>query len=164
MSDDKPKRFRRKNRKPKNIRQLEAQEKFYKRNFYLFEIGYIILAVPIFILSLASIPLSLYYSIKQNFYLWPIVLVATGIVFVQILATQYFVKRFYLEPNGLTFGQYLRMRYDERYAKKEEIKEIKTWYDNIDEFIVKIKTTQREQTLRIYALNYEHFNQSTECS
>ncbi|NHJ85218.1 MAG: hypothetical protein FK734_07135 [Asgard group archaeon] len=162
MNDDNAKRSKRNNKKTKDIRQLEAEEKFYKRNFYLFEISYIILAVPIFILSLASIPLSLYYSIKQNFYLWPIVLVATLIVFVQILATQYFVKKFYLEPYDLTFGQYLRMRYEERYAAKEEVREIKTWYDNIDEFIVKIKTTQREQTKRIYALNYEHFNQSAE--
>ncbi len=139
-----------------NIRNIEAKERFYKRNFYFFEIGFIVVAVPVLIIALFSIPILLYFTLTQYFQLWPFIILGVLVAFFQILAIQVFVRKYYLKPYNMTFGEYLRFRFEERYKKEEEEKKHqKTWYDNIDEFIVQIRTAQREQTLRIYSSNYE---------
>lgn len=149
----------RKGRKPKTIRQIAARERFYKSSFYFFEIGFIVVAIPVLILALTSIPVMMYFAITQYFQLWPFVLLGVLIAGFQIYAIQFFVKKFILKPLQLTFGEYLRMRFDERYKKEEtsSIIEQKIWYDNLDEFIIRLKTEQKEQTLLIYTRNHPHF-------
>ena len=150
-------RFRKKRKKKTTIRRLIARERFYERNFYLFEISYIIIAIPVLVLALLSIPVLLYFVIVQNFQLWPFILVGVFVAFFQILAIQYFVKKFFLEPYEMTFGEYLRFRFEDR--RKEdtlEDKPPKTWYDDLDDFIVRIRTEEREQTYRIYSMEYEN--------
>ena len=89
--------------------------------------------------------------------MWPFIILGVLVAFFQILAIQVFVRKYYLKPYNMTFGEYLRFRFDERNKSEEEKnKPQKTWYDNLDEFIIKIRTTQREQTFRIYSANHEH--------
>ncbi|NHJ39051.1 MAG: hypothetical protein FK731_03390 [Asgard group archaeon] len=149
----------RKGIKSKTIRQIAAREQFYKSSFYIFEIGFIVVAIPVLIIALTSIPVTMYFAITQYFQLWPFVILGVLTAGFQIYAIQFFLKKFVLKPFGLTFGEYLRMRFDERYKKIETKTEIeqKTWYDNLDEFIIRLKTEQKEQTLQIYARNHPHF-------
>ena len=148
---------RKRKREETNLRRIEIKEKFYKRNFYIFEIGFIAIAVPVLIIALTSIPILVYFTLTQYFQLWPFILLGALIAFFQIVSIQFFVKKYYLTPYSMTFGEYLRFRFDERNETEEdENKPQKTWYDNLDEFIIQIRTTQREQTLRIYAANHEN--------
>ncbi|NHK32412.1 MAG: hypothetical protein FK730_13745 [Asgard group archaeon] len=149
----------RKGKKPKIIRQLATRERFYKSSFYFFEIGFIVFAIPILIIAFVSIPITMYFALTKYFQLWPFVFLGIVIVGFQIFAIQFFIRKFILKPNNLTFGEYLRMRFDERYKRKEPEEKIthKTWYDDLDEFIVRMKNEQRDQTLQIYARNHPHF-------
>ncbi|MCK4291344.1 MAG: hypothetical protein KAX09_10210, partial [Candidatus Heimdallarchaeota archaeon] len=152
---------RKKKTEKSSLRSIAIKEKFYKSNFYIFEIGFIIVAVPVLLVAITSIPILVYFTLVQNFELWPFIILGSLIAFSQILAIQIFVKKFYLTPYNMTFGEYLRFRYDERNViEKDENKPQKTWYDNLDEFIIQIRDTQREQTHRIYATNYENANLS----
>ncbi|NHJ47077.1 MAG: hypothetical protein FK733_04745 [Asgard group archaeon] len=146
----------RKGRKRKTARQMKLRDRFYKGSFYFFEVGFIIVAIPVLIVAILSIPVSLYFVIAGRFSYWPFVLVAVLITIFQIVGIRLFVKKYILDPHNLTFGEYLRMRYDERYNSNddESVKEYKTWYDDLDVFTEKIKTSQREQTYQIYAQNY----------
>ena len=58
----------------------------------------------------------------------------------------------------MTFGEYLRFRFEDRRSNQDDLegKPPKTWYDNLDDFIVRIRTEQREQTCRIYTMDYEN--------
>lgn len=150
---------RKKKTRKSDLRRTAVKEKFYKNNFYIFEIGFIVIAVPVLIVAITSIPILIYFTIVQNFQLWPFIILGALVAFSQILAIQIFVKKFYLTPYNMTFGEYLRFRYDGRNkSEEEEIKPQKTWYDNLDEFIIQIRDTQREQTLQIYAANYKSMN------
>ena len=147
---------RKKNTEKSSLRRIAVKEKFYKSNFYLFEIGFIIIAVPVLLVAITSIPILVYFTIVQNFQLWPFIILGTLIAFSQILAIQIFVRKFYLIPYNMTFGEYLRFRYDERNVTiEDENKPQKTWYDNLDEFTLQIREAQRKQTYQIYAANYE---------
>jgi len=147
---------RKRKREETNLRRIEIKEKFYKRNFYFFEIGFIAIALPVLIIALTSIPILIFFTITQYFQLWPFIILGALIAFFQIIAIQFFVKKYYLNPYNMTFGEYLRFRFDERNVTDVvENKPKKTWYDNLDEFIIQIRNTQREQTLRIYAANHE---------
>ncbi len=150
-------RFQRKKKTEKSsLRSIAVKEKFYKSNFYLFEIGFIIIAVPVLLVAITSIPILVYFTIVQNFQLWPFIILGSLIAFSQILAIQIFVRKFYLIPYNMTFGEYLRFRYDERNVTiEDENKPQKTWYDNLDEFTLQIREAQRKQTYQIYAANYE---------
>jgi hypothetical protein len=147
---------RKRKREETNFRRIKIKEKFYKRNFYFFEIGFIAIALPVLIIALTSIPILIFFTITQYFQLWPFIILGALIAFFQIIAIQFFVKKYYLNPYNMTFGEYLRFRFDERNVTDVvENKPKKTWYDNLDEFIIQIRNTQREQTLRIYAANHE---------
>ncbi|MBN1328403.1 MAG: hypothetical protein JXA54_02910 [Candidatus Heimdallarchaeota archaeon] len=144
--------YKKKKDKQKSLKKLAANERAHTRNFIFFEIVFIIIAIPLLIVGLASIPISMYFAIVKDFRLWPIVIIGVVVSLSQILATQFFVRKYFLNPFNLTLGEYLRMRYDIRIEKKEQGNEnsLKTWYDNLDEFIIRIKTEQREQTNRMY--------------
>lgn len=141
------------------LRSIAIKEKFYKNSFYIFEIGFIIIAIPVLLVALTSIPILVYFTLVQNFQLWPFIILGVSIAFFQILAIQIFVKKFYLTPYNMTFGEYLRFRFDDRKkSEEEEQKPPKTWYDDLDDFTIRIRETQRKQTIRIYAANYEIMN------
>ncbi len=150
--------FRKDKKKKITIRKLIAKEKFYEKNFYIFEIGFIIIAIPVLVLALLSIPVLIYFTLAKNFHLWPFILLGVLIAFFQILALQYFVKRFYLDPYEMTFGEYLRFRFEDRRRNQDDLegKTPKTWYDNLDDFILRIRAEQREQTCRMYTMGYEN--------
>ncbi|MHA1124036.1 MAG: hypothetical protein ACTSO7_04695 [Candidatus Heimdallarchaeota archaeon] len=142
----------------RQIRISKRHERFYKNNFILFEIGYIFLAVPMLVIALSSVPILMFYTFVQKFHLWPIILVAILVVFFQITAIQYFVKRYYLEYHKLSLGQYLRTRYNNRRRRlideDQESSKVETWYDDMEEIIERIKCQRREQTMSIYTKVY----------
>ncbi|RLI63859.1 MAG: hypothetical protein DRP02_04125 [Candidatus Gerdarchaeota archaeon] len=158
--------YLKKRKKEPKTWQLAARERFYKRNFIIFEIGYILVAIPVLVVALISIPVLMYYAIKQHFYLWTIVATLVLIVFFQIYGFQFFIRKYYLSPNNMTLGEYLRMHYEIRLRKRKnknkKPEKQTTWYDNLDEFILCIKTKQREQTMRLYALQYKNLDLSME--
>ena len=89
---------RKRKREETNLRRIEIKEKFYKRNFYIFEIGFIAIAVPVLIIAITSIPILVYFTLTQYFQLWPFILLGDLISFFQILSIQFFVKKYYLTP------------------------------------------------------------------
>lgn len=115
--------------------------------FYLIEISFIFIGIPVIILALGFVPIAMYLIITEGgtaddswiFYLFGVV-----IVFFQILGLQYFFKRWILEPNKMTFGEWLkwkfspteiRKRRDERRMRSERMDK---WYDSMG----KIKETE----------------------
>ncbi|HUT80574.1 MAG TPA: hypothetical protein VMZ29_05155 [Candidatus Bathyarchaeia archaeon] len=149
--------FKKKRSKQPSLKQLTAKERVHNRNFIFFEIGFIVIAIPLLITGLSSIPISMYFAIVKDFRLWPIVIIGLAVSFSQFLAIQFFIRKYFLTPYNLTLGKYLRMRYDERIEKKDKGKDfsLKTWYDNLDEFIVRLKTEQKEQTYKMYLKHAE---------
>ncbi|NHJ86844.1 MAG: hypothetical protein FK734_15385 [Asgard group archaeon] len=149
--------YKKRKAKQPSLKKLAANERAHNRVFLLFEIGFIIIAIPLLIAGFASIPISLYFAIVQDFRLWPFVIIGIAVTLAQILAIQFFVRKYFLTPYNLTLGEYLRMRYDERLVKKDSDKNysLKTWYDNLDEFILRIKNEQKEQTFKMYSKHIE---------
>lgn len=143
-------------------RKLVAREKFYQRNFYLFEISYIILVIPILVLAFLSIPILLCVVLTKNFQMWPFILSGVMITFYQILAVKYFFKRFFLNPHEMSFGEYLRFKFDNRRKLRDfEKKPLETWYDNLEDFIDRIRTEEKEQTYRLYSRDFENVNNNS---
>jgi hypothetical protein len=142
---------------------LKAQERFYKWNFYLFEISYILFALPVLVISLVSIPVLYYVILTKGFPLWISILIGITIAFFQILCVRYVFKRFVLHPNEMSLGQFLRHQYittiQKKKPKESEIKNISqnknnSWYASLDEFIFKIKEQQRRQTEEVFRRVY----------
>ncbi len=140
---------------PRQLRISKRRERFYRNNFLLFEIGYIFLAIPVLTVALSSVPILMFYTFVKEFFIWPIIVVATLVVFFQIIATQYFVKKYYLDYYKMSLGRYLRYRFDyRRNRSKDEEQEIareETWYDNLDETIDRLKKDRSEQSEYIYS-------------
>jgi hypothetical protein len=147
----------------KQTRTAKRHERFYKNNFFLFEISYIFLAIPMLTIALASVPILMFYTFAQKFYLWPMVIVAILIVFFQLTAIQYFVKRYYLEYHNMSLGEYLRYRFDNYRNNRQNDKQKKivepTWYDDLDEIIDRIRKQREEQTEKIYSEVYGSITQ-----
>ena len=128
-SEKKPKR---KKAKKSNMRDMQ---KFYKRNYYFFELSFTFVAVPTLVISLASVPLLLFYTFSKQFVTWPLIITASLIVFFQIIAIQHYVRRFHLEPHNMTIGQYLRYLFDRRSHREIDQKNLSSkehieWYDH----------------------------------
>ncbi|NHJ05709.1 MAG: hypothetical protein EAX90_12865 [Candidatus Heimdallarchaeota archaeon] len=145
----------------KIIRKIIMKEKLYNRNFYFFELGFIFVLIPVLIASFVSAPFLYYYMVTQEFKVWPIIVLASLIVFSEILAIQYFVRRFYLEPHNMTFGQYLRYKFDtriENIKSRDENKEpTLTWYSDLDDFIDRIRFEMKEQTEKVYSSVIDYY-------
>lgn len=145
----------------KTIRRIIMNERLYRNNFYFFELGFIFVLIPILIGSLISAPFLYFYAVLQEYRMWPIIVLVALIIFAQIIAFQYFIRRFYLEPNNMSLGQFLRHRYDFNKVKKKEKKEENeptlTWYSDLDNFILKIRSEMKEQTEKIYSSVLDYY-------
>lgn len=144
----------------RKLRSIIASERRVKNNFYFFELGFIFGIIPLLVVSFVIGPVLYYFAIEREFYLWPFVVVGILVAFFQIIALQYFIKRFYLDPHNMTLGEYLRYKFDIRF-RAAEISSTKgqnnlTWYDELDDFILRIRAAQQEKTDRIYATAYEN--------
>ena len=153
-------RIRRTNER-KSLRNMKFNERVYKNNFFFFEFGFIFVIIPLLVISFVSVPFLTYVALTGNVPIWPIIIVAIIIIFSQIMAIQYLVRRFYLEPHNMTFGEYLRYLFDKRIDKMKmgdfaEEKNI-AWYDELDPFIEKIRNEMREQTEKIYSSVYDSY-------
>lgn len=139
----------------RQIRKMIASERFYERNFALFEFGFIFFVIPMLVLSFVSVPFLYFYILTKEFLVWPFIVLFTLIVFIQIMAIQYFVRRFYLEPNNMSLGEYLRFKYDKRKEKQERVREgyipEATWYENMDDFHFRLKQEMREQSDQLFS-------------
>ena len=146
----------------RQLRISKRREKFYKNNFLIFEIGYIFLAIPVLTVALSSVPILMFYTFVKEFYIWPIIVVATLVVFFQIIGAQYFVKKYYLDYHKMSLGQYLRHKFDNRRNRlKNGVQEItseETWYNNLDETINRLKKDRREQSEQIYSHVYSNIS------
>jgi len=142
----------------RQLRVSKRHERFYKSNFILFEIGYVFLAIPMLVIALSSVPILMFYTFAQKFYLWPIIVISILVVFFQISAIQYFVRKYYLDYHKMRLGQYLRFRYGNRKRSQskeyQETQKEQSWYENLDEIIERMKSQRREQTLSIYSRVY----------
>ncbi|MHA1366349.1 MAG: hypothetical protein ACTSP5_08070 [Candidatus Heimdallarchaeota archaeon] len=143
----------------RQLRISNRHERFYKSNFIMFEIGYVLLAIPMLILALSSVPILMFYTLTQEFHLWPIIIVCILVVFTQITAMQYFVRKYYLNYHKMSLGQFFRYRFDLRRKRinkgdQEEFYYEETWYEDLDEMIERVKNKRQEQTIRIYTQAY----------
>ncbi|MHA1761566.1 MAG: hypothetical protein ACTSXA_13210 [Candidatus Heimdallarchaeota archaeon] len=143
----------------RQLRISNRHERFYKSNFIMFEIGYVLLAIPMLVLALSSVPILMFYTLTQEFHLWPIIIVCILVVFTQITAMQYFVRKYYLNYHKMSLGQFFRYRFDLRRKRinkgdQEEFYYEETWYEDLDEMIERVKNKRQEQTIRIYTQAY----------
>ena len=133
--------------------------------FYLIEGAFIFLGIPIIILALGLVPISLYLIIAQDrdATQWVLIVVGIAVVFFQILGVQYFVRRWILEPNKMTFRQWIRWRFspseirkrrDEKRARSQKMHE---WYDGMDRVHESKDRLRDEQS---YDLRSEWFKES----
>ena len=107
--------------------------------FYLIEGLFIFIGIPFLVFAIAIIPTAFYVIIKgeQNI-TWPLYVVGAIIVFCQILAMQYFIRRYILKPHNKTFGEWLRWKFSpteikiRRLEKQERSRKMEKWYDNLD--------------------------------
>lgn len=138
----------------KILRQLALQEKRYKRRFYIFEVGFIVIGIPVVIIAFVAGPILTYYAVSQEFYSWPFYLIGFMIAFSQILGIKYLLNRYILQPYGLTFREYLRCLFDKEMRKISHSaippKEYSNWYASLDKLNRKIKENRRKKTKQFY--------------
>ena len=111
----------------------------YVMLFILIEGLFIFLGIPLIIFAIAIIPVAMYLVILgEQETIWPLYVIVALVVFFQILGVQFFVRKWILEPNKMTFGQWLRWRFspkdirkrrEERRARSRKMDE---WYDGLD--------------------------------
>ncbi|MEA2071449.1 MAG: hypothetical protein U9O98_09180, partial [Asgard group archaeon] len=135
---------------------LRREEKFNKFSYILFEIGFVVFALPAMVVAFFSVPFLVYFSIIGKWQLWPFILIGVVIAFTQIMGVIYLVNHFYLEPLDMRFGEFLRHLYEKRKnTKKKNSQSIQVLYEKIDNLSQKLKEERREQTDRIYnQVNY----------
>ncbi|MHA1307958.1 MAG: hypothetical protein ACTSQN_11775 [Candidatus Heimdallarchaeota archaeon] len=127
--------------------------------FYLVEGAFVFIGVPILVVAIGFIPIAMYLIITGggnyvDYILYGFVVV---IVFFQILALQYFFKRYILIPNKMTFRQWvvyrfspseIRKRRDEKRARSQKMSE---WYDGMDRIHERNEQYKEEQQSNLRA-------------
>lgn len=134
---------------------------FYVMIFYLIEGLFIFVGIPVIVLALGVIPVAMYLVITgNNNVIWPLYLFGVLIVFFQILGIQFFVRKWILEPNKMTFGQWLRWRFSpseirkRRDEKRARSRKMADWYDGMDRVKERSDMIRDEQS---YDLRSEWF-------
>ena len=131
--------------------------------FYLIEGLFIFIGVPVIVLALGVVPIAMYLIITEGgggntqwiFYLFGVM-----IVFFQILALQYFIRKWVLEPNKMTFGEWLRWRFSPKEIKKRRedrrlrSQKMDEWYGGMDRVKMRREQLKEEQS---YDLRSEWF-------
>lgn len=124
--------------------------------FYVIEISFIFLGIPIIVLAIGVIPIAMYLIITQGGggeIDWIFYLFGVAIVFFQILGLQYFFKKWILQPQGKTFGEWLRWKFDpveirkRRAERIERSKRMDEWYGGMARIKKSNEKIKQEQTL-----------------
>ncbi len=111
--------------------------------FYLIEGLFILIGIPILIFAIGVIPVAMFLVItrgggSESASLYILIGLGILIVFFQILGMQYFVRKYVLEPNKMTFGAWLRWKFSPTEIKKRRAEKIarsrrmEEWYDGMD--------------------------------
>ncbi len=125
--------------------------------FYLIEGLFIFLGIPALILAIAIIPMAMYAIITGGIYGtdWVLIVVVVLIVFIQILAIQYFVRKYILKPHNMKFGQWLRWKFSpteiqkRRQEKAARSKKMDEWYASMDRIQEREEMIKNEQAYDI---------------
>ena len=132
--------------------------------FLIIEGVFIFIVVPFLILVIAILPLALYVIISEGQGVqWALYLIAVVIVFLQVLALQFFFRRYFLEPHKMTFGQWLRYSFypkeiqKRRRDKLERSRKLAKWYDGMEKVEERKQLIKEEQS---YDLRGEWFRES----
>ena len=126
--------------------------------FFVVEGAFVFLGVPILVVAIGFIPVAMYLIISGgqgvDWFMYGFVVV---IVFVQILAIQYFFKRFILHPNKMNFRQWIvyrlspteiRKRREEKRARHQKMAD---WYDGMDRVHEQNEQFKEEQQANLRA-------------
>ncbi|MEA2070667.1 MAG: hypothetical protein U9O98_05185 [Asgard group archaeon] len=128
--------------------------------FFLFEGLFIFAVIPAVIFAMAVFPVATYLAITGADIIWPMYVIIGIIVFFQILAIQYFFRRYVLEPHNKTLGQWLRWKFSpkeirkRRKEKEENTMKIQKWYQGMERVHARRDQLTEEQS---YDLRTEWF-------
>ncbi len=146
----------------RQLRSIRSIERQTRNNFFFFELGFIFIIVPLLIVAFVMGPTLYYFAITQEFHLWPFYIIGVMMVFFELIAAQYYIKRFYLDPHNMTMGELLRYKFDSLFkqtkSKGLEGENNLSWYENLDDFINAIRLDRKEKTDRLYATAYNHID------
>ncbi|NHJ32779.1 MAG: hypothetical protein FK732_07945 [Asgard group archaeon] len=127
--------------------------------FYLIEGLFILVGIPFLILAIGVIPVTMYLIITEGEgslgVTWPLAIMGIFVVFFQILAVQFFVRKYVLEPHKMTFGEWLRWKFSPKEIKKRRQEKIARsqkmdeWYDGMDRIHERKALLKEEQSLNI---------------
>jgi hypothetical protein len=84
---------------------------------------------------------------------WPLAIMGIFIVLGQILAVQFFVRKYILQPNKMSFGEWLRWKFSPTEIKKRRAEKIARsqkmdeWYDGMDRIHERKALIKEEQSI-----------------
>ncbi|HUT80914.1 MAG TPA: hypothetical protein VMZ29_06905 [Candidatus Bathyarchaeia archaeon] len=135
--------------------------------FYLIEGLFIFIGIPALIIAIAIIPMAMYSIITHGGgelgLDWILIVVAVLIVFIQVLALQYSVRKYILKPHNMRFGQWLRWKFSpteiqkRREEKIERSKKMEEWYASMERIQEREELIKNEQA---YDIRDEWFKES----
>lgn len=136
----------------------------YVMLFIMIEGLFIFVGIPMVIFAIAIIPVAMYLVITgEQETIWPIYLIVALVVFFQILGVQYFIRKWVLEPNKMTFGQWLRWRFSPKEIRKRReerrtrSRKMDEWYDGLDRVKERRDSIKDEQS---YDLRSEWYKET----
>lgn len=132
--------------------------------FFLIEGLFIFVGIPVVVLALGLVPISMYLIITETRDAdWVLYIVGIIVIFFQILGIQFFMKKWVLEPNNMTFRQWIHSRFSpteirkRRDEKRARVQKMNEWYDGMERVHQKRDQLRDEQS---YDLRGEWFKNS----
>jgi len=127
--------------------------------FYMVEGLFIIVGIPILMLAIGVIPVAMYLVITKGEGVlgvtWPLAIMGIFMVLFQILAVQYFLRKYVLEPHKMTFGEWLRWKFSPTEIKKRRQEKIARsqkmdeWYGGMDKIHERKAQLKEEQSFNL---------------
>ncbi|NHJ39501.1 MAG: hypothetical protein FK731_05660 [Asgard group archaeon] len=125
--------------------------------FYLVEGMFILLGIPMLVLAIGIVPVAMYVIITEGKYVqWPLYIAGVLVIILQVFGVQYFLRKYVLEPNNKTFGEWLRWKFSpseirkRRDERREKTKKIEEWYDGFDRVKDQKERLKEEQSEALY--------------
>lgn len=125
--------------------------------FYLVEGMFIFLGIPMLVLAIGVIPVAMYVIITEGRYTqWPLYVAGVFVILLQVFGVQYFLRKYVLEPNNKSFGQWIRWKFSpteirsRRAEKREKSEKIKEWYDGFDRVKDHKERLKEEQSQELF--------------
>lgn len=125
--------------------------------FYLVEGMFILLGIPMLVLAIGIVPVAMYVIITEGKYVqWPLYIAGVLVIILQVFGVQYFLRKYVLEPNNKTFGEWLRWKFSpseirkRRNERREKTKKIEEWYDGFDRVKDQKERLKEEQSEALY--------------